>query len=216
MIVTSIEAISKTRSKVYIDYEFAFVLQNRECAIYSICEGNQVPEAVYREIMEELLLPKAKKKAMDLLIKMDRTESELLSKLQQSGFPLELSEEALSYVKNYGYVNDYRYACNYIRSKKHMKSIKMILLELSQKGIDKELANQALEECCIDEDGSIEVEAVKKEVRKRCKRVSDLNYEEKMKITVAIYRKGYGSEVISKVFDELEEMEEQEESCCSY
>ena len=45
---------------------------------------------------------------------MDRTEAQLREKLLQAEFSPELVEEAVAYVKSFGYIDDERYVRNYI------------------------------------------------------------------------------------------------------
>ena len=82
----------------------------------------------------------ARRKAMLLLEHMDRTEKGLSDRLRQAGFSAEATEDAMNYVRSYGYLNDYRYAMNYISFRMGNKSRQKILQELSGKGIDRETA----------------------------------------------------------------------------
>ena len=88
---------------------------------------------------------RARKKAMRLLERMDRTEKGLKEKLTQAGFSGEAAEDAVSYVKEYGYINDQRYAENYIFSRIREKSRQRIFQELYQKGVARETAEKAWE-----------------------------------------------------------------------
>ena len=65
----------------------------------------------------------ARRKALRLLEHMDRTEKGLRDKLTQSGFSETVSEDAIAYVKDYGYINDQRYAFNYIDSSLYQKNV---------------------------------------------------------------------------------------------
>lgn len=51
MLVTQVTELSKSRSKVYIDQEFAFVLYKGELRLYHIKEGEPLKEEDYRTIM---------------------------------------------------------------------------------------------------------------------------------------------------------------------
>ena len=88
---------------------------------------------------------KARRKALQLLEHMDRTEKGLSDRLRQAGFSEEATEDALAYVKSYGYLNDERYSENYISYRIGVKSRQKILQELSQKGVDRETAQRAWE-----------------------------------------------------------------------
>ena len=88
----------------------------------------------------------ARKKALRLLEHMDRTEKGLTDRLLRAGFSEELAEDAVSYVKDYGYINDRRYALNYIMYRIHDKSRQKIFQDLQQKGVDRQTIQSAWEE----------------------------------------------------------------------
>ena len=88
----------------------------------------------------------ARRKALLLLEHMDRTEKGLSDRLRQAGFCTEAVEDAVAYVSYFGYVDDSRYAENYIAYRIQSKSRHKILQELLQKGVDKETAQTAWEQ----------------------------------------------------------------------
>ena len=96
--------------------------------------------------MEELL-KEAKLKALQLLTGMDRTESQLRDKLMQKEYPVEIVEQAIAYVKSFGYIDDERYAKRYVECKKASKSRKELYFALGQKGIAKEVISDVMNEC---------------------------------------------------------------------
>ena len=53
MLVTQVTELSKSRSKVYIDQKFAFVLYKGELRLYHIKEGEELRTEDYRTIMQE-------------------------------------------------------------------------------------------------------------------------------------------------------------------
>ena len=57
---------------------------------------------------------RAVKKAMRLLEHMPRTEKGLTDRLIQEGFAPEAVQDALDYVRSFGYLNDRQYAESYI------------------------------------------------------------------------------------------------------
>ena len=85
MTVTAVEEITKTRRRVYLDGRLAFVLYRGELSRYGIAEGAELPETVYREILDEVLLGRAKRRLIHLLESMDRTELQLRRKLEAIG-----------------------------------------------------------------------------------------------------------------------------------
>ena len=110
MTVTEIKAITKTRFRVYLDEQFAFVLYKGEIFRYHLEEGTELSEKDYQEIRQTIVLKRAKLRAMHLLTDMDRTEYQLKNKLIMGGYPEDIAEQALEYVKSFGYINDREYA----------------------------------------------------------------------------------------------------------
>ena len=114
MIVTALEELSASRSKVYIDGELAFVLYKGELRSYHLSVGEEIAQKDYNEIMEEVLPKRAKLRAMNLLTKREYTEKQLRDKLRAGFYPQRIIEEALAYVAGFHYTDDLRYACDYL------------------------------------------------------------------------------------------------------
>lgn len=91
-------------------------------------------------------LTRAKRRALHILERSDRTEQELREKLSKNYLP-EVVEAAIEYVKSYHYIDDRRYALNYLNSRGQKKSRQQLRQELLyKKGISKELLEEVLEE----------------------------------------------------------------------
>lgn len=195
MRVTRIEELTKSRSRVYIEEEFAFVLYKGELRIYHLREGEEISDGVYREIMRQLLPKRAKLRAMNLLKSRAYTKRQLSDKLKSSGYPQEIIEEALSYVISYGYVDDRQYACDFIEYNKERKSRSSICNALMQRGIDKAVIEDAWEEMTAG-DGNLEQEQILVWVKKKNFDLSSATYEEKQKFCAFLYRKGFQIDAI--------------------
>jgi len=89
---------------------------------------------------------RAKKRALHLLERMDRTEHQLREKLKASEYPDDVIEEAIDYVKSFHYIDDKRYAENFTRYKKEGLSRQQIKQKLMSKGIDRDTIELAIEE----------------------------------------------------------------------
>lgn len=89
---------------------------------------------------------RAKKRALHLLERMDRTEHQLREKLMASDYPEEVVEEAIEYVKSFHYLDDERYAQTYTRYKKDKMSRQQIKQKLMMKGVSREIVSGAIEE----------------------------------------------------------------------
>lgn len=199
MKVTKIEAITKTKYKVEIDEQFAFVLYKGELLQYRITEGSEIAEELYQKIRKEVVLKRAKLRAMHLLTDMARTEAGLRQKLKQNLYPEDVVEEALAYVRSFGYVDDYRYAENYIISKKDSRSRKEIYAKLCEKGVSKDLIALAFENCY--EDG--EREAICQLIRKKNIDLENATEKELNKLYGYLARKGFRYEDIRQCLQQI-------------
>lgn len=202
MLIQSIKQITKYRFKILTE-ENCFVLSFRNLHKYGLEEGGNLSVETYEEIKKECLLPSAKRKAMDLLLKMDQSEKELRRKLSLKHYPSEVVDEAISYVKKFNYINDERYAKNYVSYRSSGKSKKQVKMELQRKGIEKEKAEELILEN-IDEE-----EAIDKLIKKKLGSKTELDQVEMRKLMAYLYRRGFETELIqSKLRDFYKNFEE--------
>ena len=129
--------------------------------MYGINEGEELSN--YDEILSEVLIPRAKKRAMHLLEKMDRTKADIRSKLRRNGYPDEAINAAIEYIESYNYLNDERYAYMYVRNYCNSRSRNRIMQDLYRKGVDKDTINDAIEsEYTVDEEELINMYIIKR------------------------------------------------------
>lgn len=202
MIVTRTEPCTKTKFKVYLDGEFAFVLYRGEMKRWGICEGGEVADEIAEKIRNEVVLKRARLYAMHLLEDMDRTESALREKLKKAMYPESAVEGAVEYVRSFGYLDDRRYAENFVLSRKDVKSRREIRALLLRKGIPPETADAALETCC--ESGG-EYEAIRKIFRKKHFDPVKAGEAERQKIFGYLARKGFRYEDVRQVIQDYNE-----------
>ncbi len=202
MLVTKIEPVTKTKFKIFLEEKFAFVLYKGELARYGIKEGAILEEKQYHEILNTILLKRAKLRAMHLLEMQDRTWSQLKEKLQQNLYPDETIEKAMEYVKSFGYVDDHRYAVNFVKGRQGFKSKREIEALLMQKGISKELLTLAMEECY---DKTEEKDAIRKLMAKKRIDPFTASEEELQKFYGYLARKGFRYEDIRQVIQDCRE-----------
>ncbi len=198
MTVTKIEPVAKTRFQVYVDGQAAFVLYKGELSRYRIEEKKEMTEEVYAEILQKVVLKRAKARALHLLNDMGRTEAQLRTKLLQGGYPADVTESALDYVKSFGYLNDAEYARSFIEGRKNKKSRNELYAALCRKGIDREEAKVALEEYYDGEDERAAIEAL---LRKKKFDSDTADYMQKQKIAGYLMRKGFRYDEIRRVIE---------------
>ncbi len=202
MIVTSVTEYGRGKYKIYLDEEFAFVLYKGELLRYGIEQGKELPEDLISDIRDKVLLKRAKLRAMNLLKSRDYTEAALRRKLLESLYPAEVVEQALKYVKPYGYIDDLRYAQSYIRSNIGTRSRRDIIGKLKSRGVPDEFINEAFEAEGPFEDE--EEELLRRLILKKCPEPEDLDNAGKQKLYAYLYGRGFDPHSVDKALRALD------------
>ena len=146
MRVTRLQKITDRRYKVFLEDGMSFPLYSGEVRKYHIAEGEEIADGILREILDEVLTRRAKLRCLNLLKSMDRTEGQLRSRLSQDGYPDWITDRAIEYASSYHYIDDSRYAQNYVRQMSGRRSRRQIESDLMNKGLDREQVRSAFEE----------------------------------------------------------------------
>lgn len=199
-LVTSLKKLTNKRWLVYINYEPAFALYEGELKEYNISEDACISETDY-ELIIALLSKRATVRAMNLLKAKDYTSKELLEKLQQGYYPKVAVDKAMNYVKSFGYLDDNRYAANYIEFKGTSKSRKQIEQFLQHKGIPEEMVRQISDDYYGSNEGAEYEQLLKSMHKKLSGRDEKPDYESRQKIMSYYYRKGFSVDLVRKALD---------------
>ena len=195
MIISSIVEFDKKRNKIFIDGEFAFVLYKGELRSFGIKEGEEISEETYTEITGSLLPKRATKRAMELLVKKDYTEKKLRDKLADGLYSDHIIDAAIEYVKSYKYLDDERYARDYVAYNIELRSRNRIKQDLISRGVAKDIIQNVLEEFTDEESREAELDQIKKLLVKKHYDPS-MDYKDKQKIIAFLLRKGYSMDAI--------------------
>ena len=216
MTVTDLKPLDKKRTKVFLDFEEAFVLYHRELQEYHIEQDAELSEEDYREIMTHLLPKRAKLRALHLLEARPYTEVKLREKLRDGHYPAAVIDEAIDYCKSFRYVDDLQYALDYATYHTQDRPKNRIRNDLLAKGIARDVVEQALERAYTQDlplegkvapKGSDEVSPEYTLLLKQLKKkhyTPDLPYEERQKLKASLYRKGFSMDLITRAFDDMD------------
>lgn len=199
MTVTGITEVTKSRCRIEIDQEFAFVLYKGELRQYRIQLGEELTQEAYRTIMKELLPGRARLRSMNLLKSREYTTEQLREKLRQGMYPEEVIEDALAYVSSFHYVDDLRYAGDYIQMHEQSRSRRRMEQDLLRKGISSAVIEQAFAHW-QEQGGEQDEQAMIAELlhkRGFCAETAD--YKEWQRTAAYLQRKGFSCEQISRV-----------------
>lgn len=186
MQITAIEWLTKTKAKVYLDEEAAFILTASDLAAYGLEEGSWISQDTYDELFNDVLLKRVKLKALSLLQSKDYSEYELHSKLKRDFISTALADSAVDYIKSYHYIDDRRYAENFVRYRSNGLSRLMIRQKLRSKGIDDAIINEALEAYEVDD-----MAQIRTIITRKFGEISQIPKDKHQKIMNFLLRKGY-------------------------
>lgn len=163
---------------------------------YKLEENKDIDYLKFIDIMNEENQKRAFSKALDYLTLKDYTAFEIKNKLQKKGYSSDIIETTLEKLFSYNFLNDEKYANNYLNyAQKYKKQGKnKILFDLKQKGI----SNSILSNLDFDLEDQINMALKLGE-----KKLKTLNIEDKIKTKEKLLRyllsKGYPHNVCFKV-----------------
>lgn len=158
--------------------------------------GNKPGAEGSPSLEREGLLRRCRERCLYLITDSEKSERRIREKLVRSGkYPEDIIEEAVAFLKEYGYLDDLRYAKRMIQSYAGKKSLREIEQKLFQRGIPREEIRLAEEELREEEALSErEEEALLLQIRKRCEDPRSLDPREKQKLCASLCRKGFSYE----------------------
>lgn len=199
MTVTHLEKLTRSKVRVEIDDEIRFVLPTSDAVKLGLDDGAEITETEFEQIYEEYVLKRAKQKVLSLLERRDYTKRELHDKLMLAGFPADAIDGAIGYVEGYHYIDDERYARNFLEYRSSGKSRQVVYQTLAAKGIDTEKIKEFMAESDMDD-----TENIRRIFRQKFGDTPELSPEKKQKIFNYFLRKGYKYNDISSVLKDFD------------
>lgn len=198
MLVKEIVRTAKSRYQILFEDENSVTLYGGELRRHQIRAGSELPEEVYLQITEEILPRRAKLRCMNLLQTKDYTEKQLIDKLREGGYSQECIEDALDYVKEYGYVDDARYARSYVEDHLETRSRNRIEQDLFRKGIAKEVVQDAFRD--LEDDGICqdEITMICQLLKKKNYTRENVTIQEKQRMYAFLSRRGFCHDAIAR------------------
>lgn len=204
MVITEISEWHKGTYLIYLNDEPSFALYGKEIGEYGLKEGEELSDEAYRRILDEVLIKRTKSRTLHILDKNDKTEKELRDKLKENMYPAEAIDAAVEAAKKGNYLNDRRYAAEYINSKLKRHSLKRIEADLKHKGIDCDIIDESfsdLKEQEDENDTDREADLIYSLIKKRVKDTADLSPEEEAKLFRYLTGKGFEYAKVKIILD---------------
>ena len=151
MIITDLKPVKKSLSLVYIDGEYAMKLDTATLAENGITVGYTLDDDELKELIEKSDYRRAKEKALYLISGRDYSKKQLMDKIKKDSSE-ETAEEVCERIEELGLVNDENYARRLAHDLIYLKklSVRGAKYKLMEKGIDRELCDEILEEFEVD------------------------------------------------------------------
>lgn len=152
-------------------------------------------------------------KALKFLSYRPRSEEEVRKKLLQSrgrfksakrNTTPEIAEKIIAKLKEYKFINDEEFVKWWIQQRTNYKprSLRLIKMELGQKGIDKDLMDQVIDDLRLTID---DLQSAKKLIEKRVNKYKGLERNEKFqKVARYLASKGFNYDIIREIFRGLD------------
>ena len=199
MQVVAIEKLTKTKFRVLWDDDTAWTLKVQAMNELSLTEGLEANDETFEYWYEDYVIKPAKRKALSLLEKSDYTKKDLENRLFRDGFPADAVKRAVDYVVGYRYVDDERYARNYINYRTQGKSRQMVYQTLVSKGIDSDIIEATMSEGEFDD-----VENIQQICEKKFGDIGTLPKEKQIKVLNYFLRRGYKYSDIVRVIKDFD------------
>ena len=143
-------------------------------------------------------------KALEFLSYRTRSEKEVRDKLKTKQAEPGIIEKVISKLKEKRFINDEEFARQWIENRNRFKprSLRLIKLELRQKGIEGEILGKVIQD--LDFNSESELGQAKKLVEKRIDKVRDLPKQEiYQKLGRFLASKGFNWDTVKKAIDEV-------------
>lgn len=149
MIITDIIDIDKRKSKIYLDDELFCSLYKGEIRRLDLKVNDELSDESLTEIYS-VLYKRARERSFYILKNRDYTEYELNTKLKKGYYPEEIINTVITKLKEYGYIDDERFASNYIENCIKRESKRMISSKLYAKGVPDSIIKEKLSDYAMD------------------------------------------------------------------
>lgn len=204
--ITAIEPQVRYRDRfnIYVDGEWVAGVHAEVVAVAGLRVGQLVTVADLQALMRSEELRRVRDSALQFLGYRARSRVELRRRLQQKGYDAELIEETLAALDHSGLINDAEFSQSWVRARTGSISKPMgpnrLAAELRQKGVDREVIDEAL--LAVDQDKEMDLALAVG--RQKIEQLRDEDYRTaRRKLGAILMRRGFTSEVCFKVLDIL-------------
>lgn len=193
MLIINVERLNSKKSLVLLENGRRWPLYNTELSKYGLWADNGFDDELYKTIDNDVILRRAKIRALNLLKAQDRTVKQLTDKLTKDGYDESTIALVKEYLDRFGYLDDYRIADNYCRYHMNNMSSQELKRKLYTKGIPGEIISAV-----TDELGDSDELALQALIKKKNFAGKIIDAESYRKSVGFLIRRGFSYELIKK------------------
>ncbi len=196
------QARNPERVNVFVGERYAFSLNALLALELHLGRGSVLEPSLLKDVFRRDEVGKAVEASVRLLGYRPRTETELKRRLSEKGYDAEIAEEALGRLRGLGYVDDADFVRFWIRNREQFKPMgaRRIRSELLQKGVDRQIADEVIEDQLPAEEYDNALRAARSKVRT----YSGTDYPTfRRRMGGYLARQGFGFETCSRVIKQL-------------
>lgn len=202
--ITKIEQCkrNKERVNIYIDEEFAFAIYMELVYRFGLKVNEEVDKEKLIEIAKVENLSKCKDSALKTIERSYKTEKEIRDKLLNKEFDEETVEKTINFLKEYTFIDDLKFTKMYVKDRIRTQGRNKIKYALIQKGVNKYLVDEVLEELDRNDEEERALLICEKKYLSICKREDD-DFKIKNKLIRYMLGRGYEYEVARNVVSKI-------------
>ncbi|MFK3961611.1 recombination regulator RecX [Guptibacillus hwajinpoensis] len=195
------------RFSIFIDKgsgeEFGFGVDQDVLINFGLRKGVELSDEMLEGIHFEDQIKKGMNYALNYLSYRMRSEKEVKDYLTKKEIPEEAFQAIFKKLHRYGFVNDLEFAIAFVRTKVNGggKGPFVIAQELKQKGVNKKMADKALEEYSYEQQLEI---ASKVAEKKSSKLKTSSATEQRQKVNQELRAKGFDRDIIQEVMQQID------------
>jgi regulatory protein len=200
-----------SRYSIFLDGKFFCGIDKGVVEKFQLKLGMEMDEEKLKELIYEAELSKAKSYVYRILGKRMYTCKEVKDKLVERGYLDEIVQDVIATLERYGYLNDKNYAEEWIQSRlrSNPKGKYVLRQELARKGIEDSIIVDALgQEFDESKEQDMALELAQRKIKLY---KNDDPASARRKLQGVLFRRGFNSEMINAVIEQVmgEESEEQ-------
>ncbi|MBM7843348.1 RecX family transcriptional regulator [Herpetosiphon giganteus] len=204
--ITQLELQQHDRERVnlYIDSVFALGISLRTLEHQGLYKGKVLSESDWQAIAQAEEVDKAYNAALVFLAARPRSSQEIRTRLRKREFPDEHIDLAIEKLAQIGLVNDAAFARFWVenRQQHRPRGARAIQAELSQKGVQRDLISEVLNELTDqDEEQERAFSVARSALRRYANEPTKMAFSRKM--AGLLQRRGFGFDTIKPVLDQL-------------